>query len=242
MLVRSRQPEESQLCCVQTHTPPLAPARPRPTPQPPPQCSICTELIRRLLTFRPALTAASAAVAELDVLLSLSAVAREQGYCRPAVVADNVLEIKQGVRPPGGGVLAVRAGWLLALLIVGRDVRHRSVCTCHLPCAIFCPCLPCPLPPARPPPPGRRAHRRPQRLRAQRHHYAPGLLTSISHPASPSGRHPLAELIAGPSGFVPNDTSMPEAGPRVHVITGPNASGKSCYTKQARGVEEGGSE
>lgn len=55
-------------------------------------------------------------------------------------------------------------------------------------------------------------------------------------PSDP-GRHPLAELIAeGPGGFVPNDTLMPAAGPRLHVVTGPNASGKSCYTKQACGA------
>ena len=34
--------------------------------------------------------------------------------------------------------------------------------------------------------------------------------------------------------FIPNDTVMGESGARVHVITGPNVSGKSCYMKQAR--------
>ncbi|KIY99038.1 DNA mismatch repair protein MSH5 [Monoraphidium neglectum] len=105
------------------------------------ESSICTELIRRLLAFRAALNAASGAAAELDCLLALADVARDNGYCRPVLVEEPVLEI------------------------VG-------------------------------------------------------------------GRHPLAELIAGPSGFVPNDTAMPLAGPRVHVVTGPNASGKSCYSKQ----------
>ncbi len=40
---------------------------------------------------------------------------------------------------------------------------------------------------------------------------------------------------------IPNDTSMPADAGRVHVITGPNASGKSCYTKQvgARSVWHG---
>lgn len=32
--------------------------------------------------------------------------------------------------------------------------------------------------------------------------------------------------------FIPNDTDMPQDSSRVHIITGPNASGKSCYTKQ----------
>lgn len=61
------------------------------------QSSICTELIRRLLAFRPALHAASTAVAELDCLLSLAAVARDGDYCRPQLVEEPVLEIKQGV-------------------------------------------------------------------------------------------------------------------------------------------------
>lgn len=34
--------------------------------------------------------------------------------------------------------------------------------------------------------------------------------------------------------FIPNDTLMQADQARVHVITGPNASGKSCYTKQVR--------
>jgi hypothetical protein len=34
--------------------------------------------------------------------------------------------------------------------------------------------------------------------------------------------------------FIPNDTLMCQDQGRVHVITGPNASGKSCYTKQVR--------
>eukprot|EP00955_Chlamydomonas_euryale_P032770 344517-Chlamydomonas_euryale.AAC.13 len=44
------------------------------------------------------------------------------------------------------------------------------------------------------------------------------------------GRHPLAELVV--SSFIPNATCMPATQPRVHVISGPNASGKSCYIKQ----------
>jgi hypothetical protein len=61
------------------------------------QASICTELIKRLLQYGPALTAASAAVAELDCLCSLAAAARELGYCRPQLVADSMIHIKGGV-------------------------------------------------------------------------------------------------------------------------------------------------
>lgn len=60
------------------------------------QASICTELIKRLLQFGPALTAAAGAVAELDCLCSLAAAARELGYCRPQLVAESVIHIEGG--------------------------------------------------------------------------------------------------------------------------------------------------
>ena len=44
------------------------------------------------------------------------------------------------------------------------------------------------------------------------------------------GRHPLQELILD-TGFVPNETSI-NIMKRINVITGPNFSGKSCYTRQ----------
>ena len=46
------------------------------------------------------------------------------------------------------------------------------------------------------------------------------------------GRHPLCEAVVDV--FVPNDTALdPERDPgSVHVITGPNSSGKSIYLKQ----------
>ena len=44
-----------------------------------------------------------------------------------------------------------------------------------------------------------------------------------------NGRHPLQELLL--KNFVPNDTSMNQTN-RVHVLTGPNYSGKSCYARQ----------
>lgn len=45
-----------------------------------------------------------------------------------------------------------------------------------------------------------------------------------------NGRHPLQELIID-SEFIPNDTNI-DAQRRIHVVTGPNYSGKSCYTRQ----------
>ena len=44
------------------------------------------------------------------------------------------------------------------------------------------------------------------------------------------GRHPLQEKVV--DAFVPNDTHVDAATQRLHIITGPNASGKSVYLKQ----------
>jgi len=46
-----------------------------------------------------------------------------------------------------------------------------------------------------------------------------------------NGRHMLAEHIVEDI-FVPNDTTMGASSGRIHVITGPNVSGKSCYMRQ----------
>lgn len=54
------------------------------------------------------------------------------------------------------------------------------------------------------------------------------------------GRHLLAEAVLATGGgsscagdsFIPNDTAMGADGSRIHIITGPNLSGKSCYAKQ----------
>jgi hypothetical protein len=61
------------------------------------QASICTEVIRRLLQQHgTALTAAAAAVAELDCLCGFAAAARELGYCRPQLVRESVVHIMGG--------------------------------------------------------------------------------------------------------------------------------------------------
>ncbi len=47
-----------------------------------------------------------------------------------------------------------------------------------------------------------------------------------------AGRHPVVEKLLGDgTRYVPNDTRM-DAGGRVHIITGPNMSGKSTYIRQ----------
>ncbi|AUC60243.1 DNA mismatch repair protein MutS [Cyanobacterium sp. HL-69] len=48
-----------------------------------------------------------------------------------------------------------------------------------------------------------------------------------------NGRHPVVEKILGFGMFVPNSTSLgAEKTPDLIVLTGPNASGKSCYLRQ----------
>jgi len=47
-------------------------------------------------------------------------------------------------------------------------------------------------------------------------------------------RHPLQELCV--SLFVPNDTAFDKDRGRIKILTGPNASGKSVYLKQVKGL------
>jgi len=46
------------------------------------------------------------------------------------------------------------------------------------------------------------------------------------------GRNLLQELAI--DSVVPNDTDMGNSQPRLHILTGPNASGKSVYIRQVR--------
>lgn len=46
------------------------------------------------------------------------------------------------------------------------------------------------------------------------------------------GRHPVVEQSLGEGFFVPNSAQMGEEHPDLIVLTGPNASGKSCYLRQ----------
>ena len=45
-----------------------------------------------------------------------------------------------------------------------------------------------------------------------------------------SGRHPLQELSVNQ--FIANDTKIGGDAARLHLLTGPNSSGKSVYLKQ----------
>lgn len=47
-----------------------------------------------------------------------------------------------------------------------------------------------------------------------------------------AGRHPVVEQLATHEGFVPNDTYLNAESDQLHIITGPNMSGKSTYLRQ----------
>ena len=48
-----------------------------------------------------------------------------------------------------------------------------------------------------------------------------------------NGRHPVVEQLLSDSAFVPNSVALGRPGePDLVVLTGPNASGKSCYLRQ----------
>ncbi|MCK5741705.1 MAG: DNA mismatch repair protein MutS, partial [Chlorobi bacterium] len=48
-----------------------------------------------------------------------------------------------------------------------------------------------------------------------------------------NGRHPVVERLLGiGESFTPNDTNLDPEEEQIHIITGPNMSGKSCYLRQ----------
>ncbi|NDJ36512.1 MAG: DNA mismatch repair protein MutS, partial [Chloroflexi bacterium] len=67
---------------------------------------------------------------------------------------------------------------------------------------------------------------------AARHGFVRPHLTDADELYILGGRHPVVEqLLAGSDRFVPNDTTFTSE-ERIHVITGPNMSGKSTYLRQ----------
>jgi DNA mismatch repair protein MutS len=47
-----------------------------------------------------------------------------------------------------------------------------------------------------------------------------------------AGRHPVVEQLLVEEPFTPNSVVLGDAGPDLIILTGPNASGKSCYLRQ----------
>jgi DNA mismatch repair protein MutS len=47
-----------------------------------------------------------------------------------------------------------------------------------------------------------------------------------------AGRHPVVEQVVAAGRFVPNDTRLDTSDNQIHILTGPNMSGKSTYLRQ----------
>ena len=69
-------------------------------------------------------------------------------------------------------------------------------------------------------------------LVAERHQYTRPQLTQARRLVIEAGRHPVVELMAGRSGFVPNDCELGPEEKQIVVLTGPNMAGKSTYLRQ----------
>jgi DNA mismatch repair protein MutS len=67
---------------------------------------------------------------------------------------------------------------------------------------------------------------------AERHQYVRPQLSRSRPLVIREGRHPVVEVMAGRSGFVPNDCVLDPDGPQILTITGPNMAGKSTYLRQ----------
>lgn len=66
---------------------------------------------------------------------------------------------------------------------------------------------------------------------AVRHRYVRPVLTEKDIIRIRRGRHPVVELALQDEPFIPNDTFL-SCEESIHIITGPNMSGKSCYLRQ----------
>ncbi len=67
---------------------------------------------------------------------------------------------------------------------------------------------------------------------AEKQHYVRPQLRRDRCLAIHDGRHPVVELMAGRSGFVPNDCALDPDAAQIITITGPNMAGKSTYLRQ----------
>ncbi len=67
---------------------------------------------------------------------------------------------------------------------------------------------------------------------ASKYDYAKPIVDESDEITIRNGRHPVVEHLFTQEGFVPNDTQLNCRDHRMHVITGPNMSGKSTYLRQ----------
>ena len=67
---------------------------------------------------------------------------------------------------------------------------------------------------------------------ASRYNYVKPTVSESDEIIIRDGRHPVVEQIFTQEGFVPNDTLLNCSEEQLHIITGPNMSGKSTYLRQ----------
>ena len=67
---------------------------------------------------------------------------------------------------------------------------------------------------------------------ASRYNYVKPTVAAVDEIVIRDGRHPVVEQLFTQEGFVPNDTLLNCDDEQLHIITGPNMSGKSTYLRQ----------
>ena len=67
---------------------------------------------------------------------------------------------------------------------------------------------------------------------ASKYDYAKPIIDESDELIVKNGRHPVVERLFTREGFVPNDTSLNCREQQMHIITGPNMSGKSTFLRQ----------
>ena len=67
---------------------------------------------------------------------------------------------------------------------------------------------------------------------ASKYNYVKPTVAAVDEIVIRDGRHPVVEQLFTQEGFVPNDTLLNCDDEQLHIITGPNMSGKSTYLRQ----------
>jgi len=155
-------------------------------------------------------------VAELDALASLAEVAATSGYCRPELVEGRELRIEAG-RHPVVEQLLVEEPFTANDLALGGDAGHP-------PSPLADPGLG---DGAGAPGPDRHAEQERRRGGAE-----PSATSDRPDPMNPITAHDWPGGGTGAAATDPSDDGQVEA-PDLLVLTGPNASGKSCYLRQS---------
>ena len=163
------------------------------------------ELRDTVAAARRRMQATAAVLAQLDVLVSFSELARQRNYCRPTMVAAEKGDGSLLPERPEGGhrcaalVVAQKAPVPSFRRDEGQENGTGTVCRNG---------------------PAGAAHKR-----SQSPFPAPALRII-------DGRHPVLDVIEPEGTFVPNDVEAGGEAGSILLITGPNMAGKSTYIRQ----------